>query len=85
MKSFTYQITDEVGLHARPAGKLAKEAKQFQSKITLSLNGDAAELTRLISVMALGVKKDDVVTVTIEGPDEQEAAQHLEKFFNETI
>ena len=29
MKSFHYVITDEVGIHARPAGMLAKEAKGF--------------------------------------------------------
>ena len=27
MKSFSYVITDAVGIHARPAGMLAKEAK----------------------------------------------------------
>ena len=31
MKTFTYTIQDEVGIHARPAGLLAKKAKEFQS------------------------------------------------------
>ena len=35
MRAFHYVITDEVGLHARPAGLLAKEAKNYASKITL--------------------------------------------------
>ena len=29
MKSFNYVITDEVGIHARPAGLLVKEAKRL--------------------------------------------------------
>ena len=29
MKQFTYVITDEIGIHARPAGLLAKEAKKY--------------------------------------------------------
>ena len=29
MKSFNYVITDEVGIHARPAGLLVKEAKKY--------------------------------------------------------
>ena len=29
MKTFSYTITDEVGIHARPAGLLAKKAKEF--------------------------------------------------------
>ena len=31
MKEFTYVITDEIGIHARPAGLLVKEAKNFTS------------------------------------------------------
>ena len=33
--TFIYQIKDEVGLHARPAGLLAKEAKKYQIKIVI--------------------------------------------------
>lgn len=39
MKSFVYLITDEIGIHARPAGELVKLAKEFKSKITVSANG----------------------------------------------
>ena len=35
MKEFKYVIKDEIGIHARPAGQLVKEAKAFTSKITL--------------------------------------------------
>ena len=35
MKEFTYVIKDEIGLHARPAGLLVKEAKKFESTVTL--------------------------------------------------
>ena len=31
MKEFTYVIKEELGLHARPAGLLVKEAKKFQN------------------------------------------------------
>lgn len=39
MKSFTYVINDELGIHARPAGLLVKEAKKYDSKIILSKDG----------------------------------------------
>ena len=35
MKTFSYTVKDEVGIHARPAGLLAKKAKEFQSTITI--------------------------------------------------
>ena len=39
MKEFTYVIKEELGLHARPAGLLVKEAKKFQSATTLRGEG----------------------------------------------
>ena len=35
MLSFNYTIKDEVGIHARPAGLLAKEEKKYESKIVI--------------------------------------------------
>ena len=33
MKTFEYTITDELGIHARPAGMLVKEASEFTCSI----------------------------------------------------
>ena len=33
MKSFNYAITDEVGIHARPAGMLAKKVKNMHQQL----------------------------------------------------
>ena len=41
MKQFQYVITDEVGLHARPAGMLMKKAKEMKEsgvKVTVACN-----------------------------------------------
>ena len=59
MKTFTYTIQDEVGIHARPAGLLAKKAKEFQSAITLEKDGKSVNLTKLMAVMGMGVKHGD--------------------------
>ena len=39
MKTFQYTIQDEMGIHARPAGMLVKEAKAFSSKVSLEAGG----------------------------------------------
>ena len=46
MKSFNYVITDEVGIHARPAGLLVKEAKKFESECTITKDGKTKKLTQ---------------------------------------
>ena len=34
MKEFKYTITDELGIHARPAGLLVKKAAEFASTVS---------------------------------------------------
>lgn len=85
MKTFTYTIKDEVGIHARPAGLLAKKAKELESAITIEKSGKSASATKLMALMGLGVKCGDTVTVTVEGADEERAASEMEKFFSENL
>ena len=66
MKEFTYVIKEELGLHARPAGLLVKEAKKFQSATTLAAKGKTAAAGKLIAIMSMGVKQGDEVTVQVE-------------------
>lgn len=81
MRTFAYTIKDEVGIHARPAGELVKTAGGFRSEITLEADGRKASARKLMGLMALGIRKGQQITVTIEGPDEGEAAAALEEFF----
>lgn len=85
MKSFSYVINDELGLHARPAGMLAKEAKKFSSKITITKEGKTVSATQLMMIMSLGVKKGAEVTVEADGEDEAEAIAAIQNFFKENL
>ena len=85
MKSFTYTLTDPQGIHARPAGLLAKAAAGYQSAITLEVNGAKSDAKRLMAIMRLAAKAGMDVTVTCEGADEDAAAEGLQKFFQENL
>ena len=85
MKEFYYTVTDPVGIHARPAGMLAKRAKEFSSETVIEKEGKTANATRLMSVMGLCIKCGDQVRVTVCGEDEERAAEALEQFFKETL
>ena len=85
MKSFSYTLKDELGLHARPAGLLVKEVKNFQSKVTLEKDGKSVDASRLMAVMGMGVKKDQTVTVKVEGDDEDAACKALKAFFETNL
>ncbi|MGN1421372.1 MAG: HPr family phosphocarrier protein [Eubacterium sp.] len=85
MKSFVYTIKDEIGIHARPAGLLAKKAKEFDSEITVEKDGKKIVATKLMALMGMGVKCGDTVTVTAEGSDEDKAIKEMEKIFSENL
>ena len=85
MKEFQYVIKDEAGIHARPAGMLAKEAKNFKSKIALVGNGREADALRLMAVMSLGLKQGAEMTVRVEGEDEEQAAEAMKAFLEANL
>ncbi len=80
MKSFEYTIKDPMGVHARPAGILVKEAKTYKSKITISFNGKKEEATKLMKIMGMGIKTGNTITVEVEGEDEDAACEGMKKF-----
>ena len=85
MTKFSYVVTDEVGIHGRPAGVLIKKCSEFKSNITIACKGKSADAKRIMGVMSLGAKKGDTVEVTIDGADEAAAKTALEAFFKENF
>jgi phosphocarrier protein len=87
MKEVKFTVRDEWGLHARPAGLLVKLVQGMESEciITLERTGKSASLKRLLAVMSLGVKGGDNVTVLVQGDDEEEAAEQIEKWLCENM
>ncbi|MCI9447387.1 MAG: HPr family phosphocarrier protein [Lachnospiraceae bacterium] len=85
MQKFSYVIKDEVGIHARPAGLLVKEAKKYESEIRIVKDAKAAAATKLMAVMGLGVKCGDTVDVEVEGADEAAACEGMKTFFENNL
>ncbi len=85
MQKFSYVIKDEVGIHARPAGLLVKEAKKYESTIQIMKDSKSAAATKLMAVMGLGVKCGDTVEVVVEGADEAAAFEGIKAFFESNL
>lgn len=81
MKQFSYTMTDPLGLHARPAGMLAREAQKYQSVCTLTKGEKSARLTQLMALMSMGVRQGDTVMLSADGPDEDQALEGMKAFF----
>ena len=85
MHDIKYTITDEMGIHARPAGLFVKEAAAFPCSVTIEKDGREVDAKRILGVMGLGVKCGQEITLRCDGEKEAEAIEALEKFLKENL
>lgn len=79
MISKNVMITNPSGLHLRPAGNLSSLAMKFKSDIRILYNDKNVVVKSVLNVMAAGIKTGSEVTLTCDGPDEQEAMDAITK------
>lgn len=71
-------ITDEDGIHARPATALVNTANKFKSAESFAeANGRKVTLKSILGVLSLGLEKGDSITLLVEGENSEEALQAL--------
>ena len=71
-------VQNQVGLHARPATFFIQKATEFKSSIWVAKDDRRINAKSLLGVLSLGVTRGTTITVTAEGPDEQEAVDALD-------
>jgi phosphocarrier protein len=77
----TLVIRDKLGLHARPAARLAQAAQQFQSEITLA-NGDRmVNAKSILDILSLAAGHGTPLILRCTGDDARLAAEKLEEEF----
>ena len=79
MQSINVKITNDTGLHARPATLLVKKASSFKSDVSIESNGKKVNAKSLIGILSLGATKNTEITIITSGEDEVEASQELVK------
>jgi len=85
MREFKYVITDDAGIHARPAGLLVKEVSKFQSDVKIKKGEKEVDAKRLFGIMGLAAKKGDEIIMTADGADETEAIAAIEEFLKANL
>lgn len=80
-KDFT--ISNEVGLHARPASQLCALCKRFESDFKGYTRKKTFNPKSVISILATEIKKGTNITIEVNGADEEKAMDELAKFFDD--
>ncbi|MDQ0225196.1 phosphocarrier protein HPr [Metabacillus niabensis] len=75
----TFTITNDAGLHARPATALVNAVNSFTSEVNLEANGRTVNLKSIMGVMSLGISKGAEIKITATGSDEEAALEAVER------
>ncbi|WP_394185006.1 HPr family phosphocarrier protein [Metabacillus halosaccharovorans] len=74
------EVNLKTGLQARPAALFVQEANRFASDIFLEKDGKKVNAKSIMGLMSLAVSSGAEINLIVEGSDEQEAVEALEKF-----
>jgi phosphocarrier protein HPr len=77
------KVTNKLGLHARASAKLTQLASKYQSQVFLARGGRRVNAKSIMGVMMLAAGIGTTLEMEVDGPDEAEAAQALEKLFGD--
>jgi phosphotransferase system HPr (HPr) family protein len=81
----TLTVTNEHGLHARPAAEFVQTANRFHSAITLrnlSRGGRAVNAKSITQLLIAGVDRNCQVELLAEGDDADQALEVLTELLN---
>lgn len=75
------EVVNELGLHARVASRIVREARKFDSSVIVKKDGRDFDLKNVTGVITVNAKMGDVLAVEFEGSDEDAAAEAIEILF----
>ncbi len=78
-RSIEITLTNELGLHARPAAMLVQQASKFKSRIQIEKDDRKANAKSIVEVLSLGAERGDKIKIIAEGEDSAEALKSLEE------
>ena len=85
MQEMKKTILNEEGMHARPAGVLAKSASGFRSKIEILYKGRTINAKSAMSIMTLGLSKGSEIQLSADGPDAGDAIRVLSQLIDNKL
>lgn len=82
-KRVTVKLKD--GFHARVAAQFVKGIIQYDCDVEFYRNGRFINPKHLLHLTAASIKENDEIDVKVEGNDEQEVMEYIEKFLSGKI
>ncbi len=75
------EVLNRAGIHARPAALIVKVANKYSSQLYMEKDRMKINGKSIMGIITLGAAYKSKITLTTEGPDEDEAMEAIEKLF----
>lgn len=75
------EITNESGIHARPASQIVNLVQKFKSEVHFVKDGSKYNAKSIMNIMGMGLKKGDTIELEIIGSDKDEAENKILEIF----
>lgn len=76
-------VANNLGLHARPAGKISQEAQRYTADIILCSKDGEADAKSIFEILTLAAPQGTELILRAHGPDADQALQNLSRLFEE--
>ena len=76
-----FEVLNELGLHARVASRIVREARKFKSSIIVKKEGKGYDLSNVTGVITVNAKHGDILDIEINGEDENAAVEAVRLLF----
>lgn len=74
-------VSNQLGLHARPASQIAREAQAFAANISLCASGQTVDAKSILDVLTLAAGPGSTVDIRASGEDAEAAVEKIAQLF----
>lgn len=75
------EVKNELGIHARVASRITREAKRFESSIIVRKGEGSYDFKNVTGVITVNAKRGSILKFEFDGPDEDAAAEAITALF----
>ncbi|HKN96396.1 MAG TPA: HPr family phosphocarrier protein, partial [Pseudonocardiaceae bacterium] len=79
------ELTNEIGLHARPAAQLARSLTGLTADVTVRFGDHESDARSVLGLLGLGARKGDRLVVSARGPEAAEAVRRIRQLADDNF
>ena len=74
-------VANQLGLHARPASQIAREAQAFAASISIVGQGQSVDAKSILDVLTLAAGQGSTLEIRASGQDAEMAVEKISQLF----